>query len=362
MTATNVFSFANASRQADVLDKQCIEAAVRAALDSELAQNSLLLINTEPAVAHSPRATSSALDEACERFQVAFELTERHLLAHPQALLDKVAAIRSDGIAIAVDDVGAHPDSLAVLDILDPDIVKLDVTMTQNLAQREKVSTLTGVLAHHERSGALIIAEGVETDENLEQALAMGATLAQGYRFGHARPLGRQRDGGGTRLALRGERGGGHSAHAAADDDRLPLRVARKPVVAAFARHIEEQARHAVDHPIVLTALQRAQNISDASRELYQDLAATSPLVVVLGRDMPADLGRGVRGVDLSPDDPLCQEWVVVTLGADTCRALVAREIRGPERHDHDRRFEFLVTSDRALVTRAARGLLARTS
>ena len=190
MTATNVFSFANATRQADILDQQCIDAAVRAALDSDLPGDSVLLINTEPTVAHSPRAGHPALDEACERFQVAFELTERHLLSHPKALLEKVAAIRGDGIAIAIDDVGAHPDSLAVLDILDPDIVKLDMTMIQSSAQRDKANTLTGVLAHQERTGALIIAEGVETDEDLEQALAMGAGLAQGFRFGRGHPLG----------------------------------------------------------------------------------------------------------------------------------------------------------------------------
>jgi hypothetical protein len=42
-----------------------------------------------------------------------------------------------------------------------------------------------------------------------------------------------------------------------------------------------------------------------------------------------ADLGGGIRGVELKPGDPLCQEWVAVTLGADTCRALVARELAG---------------------------------
>jgi EAL domain-containing protein (putative c-di-GMP-specific phosphodiesterase class I) len=359
MTAHNVFSFANASRQADALDQQCIDAAVTAALDSELPDDSLLLINTEPAVAHTPRASNPALTEACERFQVTFELTERHLLAHPQALLEKVAAIRADDIAIAVDDVGAHPDSLAVLDIVDPDIIKLDLTMIQNSAQRDKAHTLTGVLAHHERTGALIIAEGVETDEDLEQALAMGAGLAQGFRFGRARPLGRQHRAAGRPPRLV-ERRGGASGHAATHDDRMPLRVARKHVVAAFARHIEEQARHSVDHPIVLAALQRAQDFSATSRELFRDLATTSPLVVVLGRDVPADLGGGVRGVELQPKDPLCQEWVIVTLGADTCRALVARELSAPAIHDGDRRFEFLITSDRALVTKAARSLLNR--
>jgi EAL domain-containing protein (putative c-di-GMP-specific phosphodiesterase class I) len=360
VTPQNVFSFANASRRADVLDQRCIDAAVRAALGADLPQDSLLLINTEPAVAHNPRAGHPALTEACERFQVAFELTERQLLAHPRALLEKVAAIRADGIAVAVDDVGAHPDSLAVLDILDPDFIKLDMTTIQNSARRDRSNTLTGVLAHHERSGALIIAEGVETDEDLEQALAMGAGLAQGYRFGQGAPLDRQQRATGRPPPVHTERRRGGSAHSAAEDDRVPLRVAGKDIVAEFSRHIEEQARHSIDRPMVLAALQRAQDFSNESRELYQDLAATSPLVVVLGRGVPADLGGGVRGVELQSGDPLCEEWVVVTLGADTCRALVARELAGPARHDSDRRFEFLITSDRALVTKAARGLLTR--
>ncbi len=118
VTPQNVFSFANASKRAAVLDQQCIDAATQAALTAELPYGSLLLINTEPAVAHTTRANNPALSDACERFQVIFELTERQLLAHPRSLLDKVAAIRADGIAIAIDDIGAHPDSLAVLDIV----------------------------------------------------------------------------------------------------------------------------------------------------------------------------------------------------------------------------------------------------
>jgi DICT domain-containing protein len=156
------------------------------------------------------------------------------------------------------------------------------------------------------------------------------------------------------------ERRRGGSAHSAAEDNRVPLRVAGRVIVAEFSRHIEEQARHSIDRPMVLAALQRAQDFFDESRQLYQDLAASPPLVVVLGRDVPADLGGGVRGVELQPGDPLCEECVVVTLGADTCRALVARELAGPVRHDSGRRFEFLITSDRALVTKAARGLLTR--
>ena len=357
----NVFSFANKSRRADVLEQQCIDSAVHAALDdTKMPRGSLLLINTEPAVPHVPRASHPALNAACERFQVVFELTERHLLAHPLALLEKVAAIRADGIAIAVDDVGAHPDSLAVLDILAPDIVKLDMSMIQFSPHSDRANSLIGVLAHHERTGALIIAEGVETDEHLEQAIAVGATFAQGYRYGHPAPLNRHSRAAQPPQLLPAERHRVGSAHAAADDDRTTLRVARKDVVSALSRHIEEQARQSVDHPIVLAALQRAEDFSTRSRQIYQDLAATSPLVVVFGRDVPTDLGGGIRGVELQAGDPLCEEWVIVTIGADTCRALVARELAGPAKRDGDRRFEFLITSDRALVTKAARSLLAR--
>jgi hypothetical protein len=228
----------------------------------------------------------------------------------------------------------------------------------QNSPERDRATTLTGVLAHHERTGALIIAEGVETAEHLEQALAVGAGFAQGFRFGHAAPLNRHQCAEGLpRLTQTARRGGGSTQ---ATDSRKALRVARKEIVAGFSHHIEEQARHSVDHPMVLTAVQRADDFSESSRYLYQELAKISPLVVVFGRDMPADFGGGVRGVALGHDDPLCEEWAVVTLGADTCRALVARQVADTVDRPGDRRFEFLVTTDRAMVTKAARDLLAR--
>ncbi len=360
VTPQNVFSFANASKRAAVLDQQCIDAATQAALTAELPYGSLLLINTEPAVAHTTRANNPALSDACERFQVIFELTERQLLAHPRSLLDKVAAIRADGIAIAIDDIGAHPDSLAVLDIVAPDIVKLDVAMIQCSPQSDRASTLAGVLAHHERTGALIIAEGVETDEHLEQAKAMGASLAQGFRFGHAVPLNRQKCIAGPPLPTLAEPSRFASTHVSAIGDRRALRVAREDIVAAFSRHIVDQARHSVDHPMVLAALHRAADFSAGPREIYREMAETSPLVAVFGRDVPDDLGGSVRAVELQHGDPLCEEWVVVAIGPDTCKALVARELVDPASGDGDRRFEFLVSSDRAVVTKAARSLLSR--
>jgi hypothetical protein len=68
-------------------------------------------------------------------------------------------------------------------------------------------------------------------------------------------------------------------------------------------------------------------------------------VVTELGFRRGQGIDAATAGVGLTP---VCEEWVIVALGADTCRALVARELPGPTERDSERRFEFLITSDRA--------------
>lgn len=113
----------------------------------------------------------------------------------------------------------------------------------------------------------------------------------------------------------------------------------------------------------MFTALQDVSNYTGVTARRYRQLAGSCPLVAVFGRQMPVDLGHGVRGVHLAPEDPLCQEWTVLALGAHTSVALIARErlVDGEDvNSDADRRFDFVMTHDRSLVTRAARNLLVR--
>ena len=187
-----VFARAKSTDRLDQLDRMCIDAAIDAALDHRLGRDSLLCINCEPTGIADPAAQSASLGRGRAELQVMFELTERSLLEHPHVLLAKVAALRGDGFAVALDDVGAHPDSLALLDVISPDVVKLDLGLVQSQPDDEQARTLSAVLAHHERTGAVILAEGIETDDHLEQALAVGATLGQGYKFGHPGRLDQQ--------------------------------------------------------------------------------------------------------------------------------------------------------------------------
>ena len=86
-------------------------------------------------------------------------------------------------------------------------------------------------------------------------------------------------------------------------------------------------------------------------------------MVAVFGTNMPADVGFGVRGIALEPTDELAMEWTVLALGPHMAVALIARERDGDvdeTGRDEDRRFDFVITYDRAIVTAAASNMLAR--
>lgn len=360
----SVFAHARDTGRVDRLDITCINAAVRGALDHGLPRDTLLCVNSEPNTAHAG-AGHDALVRGREELQLVFELTERSLLSHPHLLLSKVAAFRAEGFAIALDDVGANPDSLALLDVVSPDIVKLDLALIQSRPDRDRARTLSAVLAHHERTGAAILAEGIETADHLEQALALGAGLGQGYMFGRPEALDRHPVTHGYALPVGTRRSVRENTVSPFDlvAGRCPVRTARKEILTAFSRNIEDQAGHATDPPIVLTALQHADYFTTITARRYRDLAACAPLVAVFGRDLPTDLGGRVRGVPIESADPLCTEWSVVTLGPHAASALIAREHRDNTvagRRDDHRRFDFVITYDRSLVTAAACNLLDR--
>lgn len=364
LTPLHVFAHAVAEGNLDELDHACITAAARGALAGNSSDGMLLLVNCEPTAADLDMTGDSALADAARSFHVVFELTERGLLTDPGALLRKVAYLRSRGFLIALDDVGAHRDSLALLDIVAPDIVKLDMGLVQHQPDRIQARTVAAVMAHHERTGALILAEGIETDEHLEQALAYGATLGQGYRFGHPGELDTAPD---ISSVPHWQRATPEATGPSIFDLMAPgltTRVVRKRTLLELSRHIERLAEAAESAPIVLTTVQNHSNFSLLTRRRYSTLAERSPLVLVFGVGVPDELDPDVRWVDIAADDPLSTEWTIVVLGPHTAAALIAQEQFPPDcplsLTDGERRFEAAITFDRTRVTRAARMLMTR--
>jgi EAL domain-containing protein (putative c-di-GMP-specific phosphodiesterase class I) len=357
----SVFAHAAATDRVSQLDRLCIDRAVDTALRGGLNEGALLGVNSEPASVYTGRADSEVLERGHGKFELLFELTERNLLEHLPTLLRKVDALRADGIAIALDDVGTNPDSLALLDVVSPEVIKLATTLVQGVPDAETARTGAAIMAHRERRGTLIIAEGIETDRHLERALSLGASLGQGFLFGRPGPLPSH-----TRTAKwspPAEPGCARSVFVspfdvvAADPS---IRSARREALAAIARHLEEEALRARDTPMVLTAIQHNRHFGRDTRDRYAALAKVCPLVAVAGQDLTTELPPNVRGVTLDAADPLCAQWVVVTLGPHTAVAMIAHERSPLDAVEEDRRFDFVVTHDRTSVTAAASALLKR--
>lgn len=115
--------------------------------------------------------------------RVVLEITERTGL-DPAAGPTRVAMLRKLGYRIAVDDLGAGYAALGALATLEPEIVKLDMSLVRNLEQHPVKQRVVAAIANLCRElGSRIVAEGVETKAELDACTDAGVDLIQGYLF-----------------------------------------------------------------------------------------------------------------------------------------------------------------------------------
>ena len=119
--------------------------------------------------------------------RVVLEVTERSSLDEVKDVRGRVAELRALGFRIAVDDFGAGYAGLTSFAQLEPEIVKMDLTIVRDVEKshiKQKVIRSTTTLAKD--MGILVVAEGVETVPERDCLLELGVDLLQGFLF--ARP------------------------------------------------------------------------------------------------------------------------------------------------------------------------------
>ena len=122
--------------------------------------------------------------------QLEIEITELIAMRDPEQVASRVAGLRQLGIRLAIDDFGAGYSNLATLARLPFDTIKLDRSLITNVANDpEKQSILRIALGLAKELGFDLVAEGVETLEDLKFVANAGATMGQGYVFSPAVPL-----------------------------------------------------------------------------------------------------------------------------------------------------------------------------
>ncbi len=353
--------FAAARREGRLaeLDSVCRRRAVSHAYAAGLRTPSTLFVNVEPAVIGV--GDYRDIDDLPAGMRVIAEITERALTFRPAELLRMVERVRGLGIGIALDDVGADRRSLALMPFLRPDVIKLDLRLVQDRPSKQVAEVHNAVSAHAERTGALVVAEGIETDQHLERARAMGAMVGQGWLFGRPGPLPGHAARSRSSVPIFGP-----SAAETADtpfatiDGARPQRRGSKRLLLEISRELERQAEILGDSAVLISTFQHARHFTPRQVELYGSLARSVAFVGALGEDMPAAPAAGVRGATLAPGDPLAAEWDIVVVAPHFAAAFTARDLGDVGGPDLDRRFDFQLTHDRDLAVRAARGLMAR--
>lgn len=343
------------------LDWACRSAAVLQARAAGLRRPLALFVNVEPdAIVRRP-ADAGLVDtweSTRSEFSIVLEVTERALLDRPAELLRDLELARESGCRIAVDDVGADPRSLALMPFLYPDVIKLDLRLVQQHPGREVARIVNAVRAEAERSGAQILAEGVESERHLEMAYALGATLGQGYLFGRPGPLDPTRPAA-LLQSHRPPRLNVPNTPFELIGANIRSRISRKPLLIAISKQLEAEAAEIGETATVTAAFQEARFFTERTRRRYVELAGTTAFVAALGQGMTSEPAAGVRGIDLAAGDPLRGEWTIAVVAPHFAACLSARDLgdRGPEL---ERRFEYSLTFDRQLAIAAADSLLQR--
>jgi EAL domain-containing protein (putative c-di-GMP-specific phosphodiesterase class I) len=119
--------------------------------------------------------------------RVVLEITERSSLDEVRDVRARVALLREMGYSIAVDDLGAGYAGLTSFTMLEPEIVKLDMSLIRDVHQNStKQKVVRSMTALSKDMGMIVVAEGVECQAERDCLLDLGCDYLQGYLF--ARP------------------------------------------------------------------------------------------------------------------------------------------------------------------------------
>jgi diguanylate cyclase (GGDEF)-like protein len=186
--ASSLFAAAEAANQTVELDLLCLEIVASGAAD--LPNDAYLSVNLSPRTLESTLFRSSELKGIFRRHAISLnrlvlELTERETVEDLDQLRRNVEACRAAGMRIAADDVGAGNAGLRLLSEIQFDVVKIDLSLVQSTTVHDPSHAILRALQSLAAQwNASVVAEGIETSEQLAVVRDLGISAGQGYLLG----------------------------------------------------------------------------------------------------------------------------------------------------------------------------------
>ena len=176
------FALADEFAMRDQLELACL----RAGLDllAELPAGARLSVNLSGPLLLDPR-TSDLLRRAPHLDRLILEVTENSLLEDTPGVVAEIERLIGEGLSFAVDDMGAGYSGLRQITAVRPDYLKLDRSLISGIdTDPDRGALVSAMLGYVRQTGGHLIAEGVETEAELETLRGLGVTLIQGYLLG----------------------------------------------------------------------------------------------------------------------------------------------------------------------------------
>lgn len=164
------------------VDRQCLRACLAASL--RLPPDMHCHLNLFPSTLIDLPLKDLLEEFPAERRKGTYciEISEQQIIGDPSYLLPPVRAIKAAGMQVAIDDVGFGRTCLENLILLEPDIIKIDKRCVKGVARdKSRARSLKRILKVAEVLETQMVAEGIESNDDLEVLRNLGVTYGQGY-------------------------------------------------------------------------------------------------------------------------------------------------------------------------------------
>ncbi len=167
------------------VDSQCLKNCV--ALGSALPKQFKQHVNLFPStlIDVPSRQLIDIFARSSSEAEYCIEISEQQIIGDPSYLSEPVLALKDAGIEIAIDDVGFGRSSFESLILLEPDVVKIDkkwvIGLAKNPGAERSIKRLKKVA---ESLSTELVAEGIETEEDMKALVSLGIKYGQGYFLG----------------------------------------------------------------------------------------------------------------------------------------------------------------------------------
>ncbi|GAB22611.1 hypothetical protein GOPIP_031_02320 [Gordonia polyisoprenivorans NBRC 16320 = JCM 10675] len=306
-------------------------------------------------------------DGTCERLEqrvlvVLPDAVERS----PQRTLARVARARREGRIVCVDGLSSSDQAATLLSLVEPDIVitgaeLLEAVIAPDGTNPDPARLAHTLAAHTERSHAVVIADGVDTEAKRVAAMTLGASFGTGALYPSVEsPAALHAT---TVVALpelpvwSTPPPEAATPYAIASASLTP-RLGNKRLLIEMSKALEEQAAIG-GAAIVVGTFQHARHFTERTAARWRAMSERTGLAGVYGVDLVDIRDGNVHRAPLAPDDDLVEEWNVAVLGPHFAALLSARDQHcGAD--DLDRTFDFVQSYDRLTVTQAVHSILQR--